>query len=121
MAHHNKKTPVALIIGAAMTAATALGVGLLYYLKSGSAEADASLIPNSIEQRLDRLVETLNQRFGKQWVTEALGTLQAGLEKILPAPLVALVEVVHRVEKKGQEAGWSGSQKLHQAAAMARA
>ena len=121
MAHHHKKTPVALIIGAAMTAATALGVGLLYYLKSGRAEADASLIPNSIEQRLDRLVETLNQRFGKQWVTEALGALQAGLEKVLPAPLVALVEVVQRDEKKGQEAGWSGSQKLHHAAEMARA
>lgn len=67
------------------------------------------------------MVEALNQRFGKQWVTEVLGTLKAGLEKVLPAPLVALVEVVHRVEKKGQEAGWSGSQKLHQAAAMARA
>lgn len=119
MAHQNK-TPIALIIGAAMTAATALGVGLLYYLKSGTGEADASLIPSSVEQRLDRLVEALNKRFGKQWVTEAMGTLKAGLEKVLPAPLVALVEVVHRIEKQGQEAGWSGSQKLRQAAAMAR-
>lgn len=119
MAHQNK-TPIALIIGAAMTAATALGVGLLYYLKSGTGEADASLIPSSVEQRLDRLVEALNKRFGKQWVTEAMGTLKAGLEKVLPAPLVALVEVVHRIEQQGQEAGWSGAQKLHQAAAMAR-
>lgn len=120
MAHHHR-TPIALIIGAAMTAATALGVGLLYYLKSGAGEADASLIPNSVEQRLDRLVEALNKRFGKQWVTEAMDTLQAGLTKVLPAPLVALVEVVHRVERQGKEAGWSGSQKLHQAAVMARA
>lgn len=120
MAQH-KKTPIALVIGAAMTAATALGVGLLYYLKAGVGEADASLIPSSVEQRLDRLVEALNQRFGKQWVSEAMGTLKAGLERVLPASLVALVEVVHRVEQQGKEAGWSGSQKLHQAAVMARA
>lgn len=119
MAH--KKTPIALIIGGAVTAATALGVGLLYYLKSGIGDSRSSLIPNSIEERLDRLVEALNQRFGKQWVTQALSSLQAGLEKFLPAPLVALVEVVYRVEQTGQEAGWSGAQKRREAVEMASA
>lgn len=113
MAH--KRTPLGLLIGAAVTAATALSVGLLYYLKSGTGETNAALIPTSLEQRLDRVVEALNRRFGKQWVEQALSTLKVGLERTLPAPLVALVEVVHGVEQIGQKNGWSGLQKRYEA------
>lgn len=118
MAH--KRTPVGLLMGAAVTAVTALSVGLLYYLKSGSGEKSASLIPSSLEQKLDSVVEALNRRFGKHWVEQALSTLKAGLERTIPAPLVALVEVVHGVEQIGQKNGWSGLQKRHEAVIQTR-
>lgn len=116
MAH--KKTPVALIMGAVVASATALGVGLLYYLKAGLAQSEATLIPDLLEQRLDKVVAALNRRFGKHWVEQALGTLKTGLETMLPAPLVALVEVVHRVEQLGQKQGWDGLHKRQEAVAM---
>lgn len=118
MAHN--KTPAALIISIAVSAATALGVGLLYYLKAGTGETKAALIPSSLEQRLDRVVEALNKRFGKHWVEQTLGTLKRGLETVLPAPLVALVDAAYRVEQLGQRDGWSGQQKRHEAVVMSR-
>jgi hypothetical protein len=98
--------------------ALALGAAALYYLKSGAGADDAMLIPNTIEGRLDRVVEALNQRFGKRWVNQTLSTLQHGLSTILPAPLVALVDTVYQVEQYGRQAGLSGYQKRCQAAGM---
>lgn len=114
-----QKAPVGLIIGGVV--AGALGVSLLYYLTSGVGEADAPLIPNSIERHLDNIVDALNRRFGKRWVNQALSTLKAGLSNVLPPQLVALVNVVHRVEQYGQQQGWNGAQKRYQAVVMSRA
>lgn len=116
-----QETPVGWIIGGVLAGATLLGAGLLYYLNSGVGEADAPLIPNSIERHLDNIVDALNRRFGKRWVNQALSTLKAGLSNVLPPQLVALVNVVHRVEQVGQQYGWTGAQKRYQALAMARA
>ena len=78
----------------------ATGAALLYFVKAGAgSENDAALIPNSIEAKLDRIVDALNQRFGRQWVNQGLARLEQGLTGFLPAPLVAMVEVVHKTEQ----------------------
>lgn len=105
------------LIGVGVAAVAGLGTLLLHYFTSGVGEADALFIPNSIEARVDRVVEALNQRFGKRWVNSAVSTLRAGLATVLPAPLVAMVDVVHRVEQVGQHYGWNGFQKRNQAVA----
>lgn len=75
-------------------------VGLLYYVVAGAgSERNAALIPDSIEARLDKVVDTLNRQYGKQWVAFALSALQEGLSKLLPAHLVALVAAVYKAEQ----------------------
>lgn len=73
---------------------------LLYYVKEGAGSAqDAALIPDSIEEKLDRVVDALNERFGKRWVDRGLAALERGLSSVLPTPLVALVSAVHQAEQ----------------------
>lgn len=108
----------ALVVGGVVFAAGGL---LLHYLTSGVGEDDASLIPNAIEDRLDRIVDALNRRFGKQWVQYGIDTLRSGLASVLPQPMVQLVSVVHQVEQAGIRNGWTGYQKRCQAAGMCQA
>ena len=61
--------------------------------------------------RIDLIVAKLNENFGKQWVTFGLGILRAYLEKTLPKPVVALVEVVYQVEQRSLYTPMSGPQK----------
>lgn len=103
------------IVGAVAMAGLAAA---LYYLKSGVGEADAALIPNAIEDRIDRVIAALNQRFGKQWVDRRLGELQTVIAASLPTPLVGLVDVVYQVERAGRAYRWNGQQKLCQAIGM---
>lgn len=105
---------VALLVGGVVVA----GGLLLHYLTSGVGEDDASLIPNAIEDRLDRVVDALNRRFGKQWVQYGIDTLRSGLASMLPQPMVQLVSVVHQVEQAGIRNGWTGDQKRCRAAGM---
>lgn len=78
---------------------TAIGAALLYYVQTGvGKENDAALIPNSLEGKIDSLVATLNQTFGKRWVDLGLYQLKSSLQKTLPAPLVKLIDVVSSVE-----------------------
>ncbi len=78
----------------------AVATALLYAVKAGAgSENDAALIPNSIEAKLDRIVDALNQRFGRQWVNQGLASLERGLTAILPTSLVAMVDVVHKTEQ----------------------
>lgn len=107
----------ALLVGGVVVA----GGLLLHYLTSGVGEDDASLIPNAIEDRLDRVVDALNLRFGKQWVQYGIDTLRSGLASMLPQPMVQLVSVVQQVEKAGIRNGWTGYQKQCQAAGMCQA
>jgi hypothetical protein len=102
----------ALVIGGT----TVLGGLLLYYLLSGAgSENNAPLIPDSIEKHLDRVVDTLNDKFGKKWVNLGIQTLEAGLYSVLPPNVVALVKAVHRAEQAGNRMGLSGSAKRRQA------
>lgn len=103
------------VIGGVVVAAGGL---LLHYLTSGVGEDDAWLIPNSIEERLDRVVDSLNRRFGKQWVQYGIDSLRTGLASVLPQPLVQLVSVVHQVEQAGVRNGWTGYQKRCRAAGL---
>lgn len=104
----------ALLVGGVVV----VGGLLLHYLTSGVGEDDASLIPNAIEDRLDRVVDALNRRFGKQWVQYGIDTLRSGLASLLPQPMVQLVSVVQQVEQAGIRNGWTGYQKRCQAAGM---
>lgn len=112
-------TGTGLLIG--LGVAAGIGTLVYYYLNSGVGEADAPLIPNSLERHFDRIVDALNRRFGKRWVNQGLSTVKMGLASVLPPQLVALVDVVHRVEQAGQQYGWTGTQKRYQAVTMARA
>lgn len=105
-------------IGIISAVAVAGLAAALYYLKAGAGEADAALIPNAIEDRIDRVVAALNQRFGKQWVDRRLGELQTAISASLPAPLLGLVNVVYQVERAGRTYRWNGQQKLCQAVGM---
>ncbi|MDI1444857.1 hypothetical protein [Polyangium sp. 6x1] len=90
------------VLGALASVAGATG---LYYLLAGAGkDKNAALIPDSIEDRLDMVVESLNETFGKSWGRYAI----SALKKALPAPLVALVQFVHAAE---QHRGVSGAQK----------
>ncbi len=90
------------VLGALGTAAL---LGGLYYLVSGAgSEQNAPLIPDSIEDKLDMVVDRLNKRLGKAWGQYAI----ALLEQALPGPLVALVHFVHEAE---QQNGLSGASK----------
>ena len=85
-----------------LLAATGLLLGgfLLYYLKDGAgSERNAALLPDEIEDNLDRVVDELNRLFGRRWVDRGIAALEKSLSAILPTPVVALVSVVHETEK----------------------
>jgi hypothetical protein len=109
---------LAVLIGVSSVATLSIGAGLFYYLRAGLGKRDASLIPDSVEGRIDKVVEALNQKFGKRWVNRGVSALQAGLSVVLPTPLIGLVEVVHRVEHLAEQNGWKSHEKLSHAAEM---
>src|SRR4051812_9791914 len=75
------------------------GALALYYIIAGAgSDQDAAAIPNSIEQKLDRVVDALNSRLGKAWVDRGLGYVQSALSGVLPPALVGLVGAVYRAE-----------------------
>lgn len=77
-----------------------LGGFLLYYLKDGAgSERNAALIPDEVEDSLDRVVDELNRLFGRRWVNRGLAVLEKSLSSILPTPMVALVSIVHQTEQ----------------------
>jgi hypothetical protein len=94
---------------------TLVGVGVYIYVSTGRGRKDSPLVPNVIEERIDRLVEWLNTRFGKQWMDQRLDTVQTALSAAMPFPATALVGVVHQVERLGKTKGWSGAEKRAEA------
>lgn len=109
---------LAVAIGVASAAVITVGAGLLYYLRAGLGGKDASLIPESIEGRIDKVISALNRKYGKRWVNRGVSALQVGLSAVLPAPLVGLVELVHRVEHLAEQQGWKGAEKRTHATQM---
>ncbi len=69
------------LIGLGLSAALVI---LLAYLQRGRGKANAPLIPDAVENQIDRVVAALNRTFGHQWVNSALDTLQGRLEQALP-------------------------------------
>lgn len=99
----------------------AFGAVVLYYLNSGKGEEyDAPLIPNNLEVRVDLVVAALNRQFGKRWVDFGLHALRSHLQKMLPLPVVALVNVVYNVEQFARFTEMSGYEKQQTAVAWAR-
>lgn len=68
-------------------------------------------LPAAPEHRIDAVVATLNRTFGKDWVHMSAGRLKSRLRDALPAPLLALVEVVHMIEDHATDRPLSGATK----------
>jgi len=84
------------------------GAALLLYLRGGRGKDNSLFLPDPIEDRIDRVVAALNQRFGKRWVDVALDVLQRQVELTMPGA-AALVSAVYRAER--YYAGQSGAAK----------
>lgn len=82
-----------------LLALLALG-GLAYYSQTGKEEGqDSALIPNKIEDPIDRLVALLNQRFGPQWVNAGIYAIRLYLRSAAPE-LLSLVDAVAAAEQR---------------------
>jgi hypothetical protein len=82
-----------------LLALLALG-GLAYYSQTGKEEGqDSALIPNRIEDPIDRLVALLNQRFGPQWVDAGVYAIRLYLRSAAPE-LLSLVDAVAAAEQR---------------------
>jgi hypothetical protein len=100
-----------------------IGVGAvaLYYTDAGRGEENnATLLPDSVEGRIDLIVTVLNKRFGRRWVNRGLDALRFFLEKTLPAEVVALVNAIYRVELLSKTVRMDGNVKRQQAVAFLR-
>jgi hypothetical protein len=113
MARRNSNDGLALLF-------VAVGAAVLYYLYSGKGkENDAPLIPNDIEGRVDLVVGALNRQFGKHWVDFGLHAVRSHLQKVLPPPVIALVNVIYNVEQFARLTEMSGYQKRRTAVVWA--
>lgn len=96
-----------------------LGAVCLYYLKAGTGQGNnAALLPDSLEDRIDRLVDTLNAKVGKNWGNWGAAFLKSYLQNVLPPTVVALVDVVYAVEQEGKRTRMTGQAKRQLAAAL---
>ena len=77
-----------------------VGAAALYYTNAGQGEENnAALLPDDLEGRIDLVVTALNKKFGKAWVNFGFNVLVSYLQKTLPPEVVALVNVISRVEQ----------------------
>jgi hypothetical protein len=83
-----------LILGASLL----VGWVALSWLKTGRGENNSPLIPDAIEDPIDRVVATLNNIFGQRWVTAGLNALQAQLQVAMPG-VAGLVDAVYQAEQ----------------------
>lgn len=98
------------------------GAAVLHYAQTGRGDANnAPLIPDSIEGKIDRVVEELNRRFGKRWVDAGLDAIMAHLRRTLPPPVVAVADTVFEVEQMSRYARMTGPEKRQTAANRLRA
>jgi|ERR1051325_3447840 hypothetical protein len=74
------------------------GLALLYYLQTDLEKENSLLIPDSLEGKIDALVERLNKTFGKLWIDLGVWYLKSQLQNALPVSLVSLIDVVAQVE-----------------------
>lgn len=81
-------------------------------------EKSGTPVPADPGGRIDLIVEKLNERFDKGWVTEGIDVLRAYLEQILPKAVVELVDIVYQVEQRSMYAPMSGPEKRYTALNM---
>jgi len=93
--------------------------GLLAYLKTGRGKDNSPLLPDALENQIERVVASLNQIFGRRWVDYALNVLQAQLERTMPG-VAGLVDVVYQVEQKYRQVPSAGSAKKNEAVRLVR-
>lgn len=108
--------------GEKLLVGVSVGLGLigLYYLTAGyDQENNAALIPDSLEDRIDRVVNTLNANVGKEWGYQGAETLKVILRRALPPYLVALVDIVNTVEQESLRMRMTSDTKRLRAVAMA--
>lgn len=72
----------------------------LTYLSTGRREEDSPLIPNVIEDQLDKLVAWLDGTFGKRWVNRGMDSLQRALSSQMPT-YAQFLGAVHAAESSG--------------------
>jgi hypothetical protein len=87
------------------------GVVVLAWLLKGRGEQNSRLIPDSIENQLDRVVDALNRQFGHRWVTLGLNALQTYLQRALPGP-AALLNTILWVEQNYSHLAGSAKKQL---------
>ena len=84
--------------------AAGIATGVLLYVKTGAgSEKNAALIPDAIEDPIDKIVDALNREVGRNWGNFALSVLEKTLENALPPEIVALVKVIHKAELLAKE------------------
>lgn len=98
---------------------TGLAALTLIYLRTGRAQTNSPLLPDSIEDRIDRVVAALNGAFGPAWVNFGLNALQAQIERTMPGVAV-LVGAVYRVEQAYGRAPRAGAIKKQAALRLVR-
>jgi len=98
--------------------AVAAGIGL-YFLQTGvGAQNNSALIPDRLEERIDRLIARLNEMFGRGWVDFGLNALRYFARTELPPPMVELIDVVTEVEMLSRRTVMSGPAKRQLAIEM---
>ena len=75
-----------------------LGFMAVAYLKTGRGQSNSPLVPDRLEDPIDKVVATLNNIFGRRWVTAGLNALQTQLHVALPG-MSSLVDAVYWVEQ----------------------
>lgn len=97
------------------------GALLLYYAQAGRGEENnAALIPDSLEDNIDRVVARLNGRFGQAWVDRSLDVLSSYLKTVLPSNVVVLVSIISQVELRARQMQMTSFQKQQAAVYQAR-
>ncbi len=72
--------------------------GLIYYSQTGKGKGqDAALLPNSIEDPIDRAVALFNRQFGPDWVNRGFDALRRYMQSAAPG-LLYLVDLIAGAE-----------------------
>ena len=71
---------------------------LVAYLIGGRGKNNSPLLPDAIDDPIDRVVGALHNMFGQRWVNVALNYLQTQMELAMPGT-AAFVKAVHWAEQ----------------------
>jgi len=92
---------------------------VIYYAKVGQGkENDAAVIPNSLERLIDDAVNTLNRRYGKDWIDVGISVAVSYLRRAMPQT-AAVADIIAEVELESRRRPMSGRDKQQAAGRMA--